>query len=165
LVGLQGTLVTAFLIVITIHNPTHRIYNIRVTGAKLDAELTSGSLNTHVQAFFVVTPANYLLIWTGAYWTDLAGSTELKACSPISLALSFYSQKLPFRPVDKGMFHLNLHVIINGTKASFTSDFMTKFVTTPTQTTTPTTAQTPTVRSTVSTGPYKPPNECVFPWV
>jgi hypothetical protein len=151
-----------FLLGISIHNPTHRLYLIQVTDAELDGKLTYFYYHSLEQTLSLNwnqnLPTGTAQIFLNGAWTDLAAATELQACSPILLAIYFQSANLPTGSrVDNGTFHLTLDVSVNGDKATFSDDLSTSFVTTPTQTTTTT--------STTATESFKPPNECVFPWV
>jgi ribosomal protein L40E len=145
-----GTVSAEPLLVITIHNPTHRTSTIQFNNADLGVTISG-----YTWHFSTYTPS----IFQSDNWTDLAGSVELPACSSILVGLDFqqYQPSFPayFAQVT---FRLNLLVEINGMPVTLTENWTTSFVSTPAQTTT-------TTATTTTSAPYTPPNECLLPWV
>jgi hypothetical protein len=157
-IRIYGTKLVDFGLAISIHNPTHHNYHIEVNSAVLDADITSGSLQKHLRY-----STNSSEIFQNGRWT-FVDSIELQACYPVIVGFDFLDTAtgLP-SSVDKGTFHLNLAVTINGTETIFSSDLSEDFVTTPTQGGNVLTVQITSTNSTQLS--YVPPNECLFPWI
>jgi hypothetical protein len=153
---IYGTTFVDFGLAISIHNPTHRNYHIEMNRAVLDANIASGSLEKHLRY-----STNSSEIFQNGQWT-FADSIELQACYPIIVGFEFLDTPTGIpSPVDKGTFHLNLAVTINGTETIFSSDLSQDFVTTPTAG-----GNVLTITITTSTQlNYKRPNECLLPWL
>jgi hypothetical protein len=149
---LLGNPTTDFILIVGIHNPTHQAYRVEVTNADLDANITG------VRAQRFHSSRGFPYIYANDSWTDLTGSTELQACYPILMGLDFISSASLPSSSNNGTFLLTLMVRINGSQTTFTNNWTTSFAAA--SQTTSTSATTTSITET-----YKPPNECVLPWL